>query len=188
MDRERDPATIELLKNLRTKLFSENISYARVAAFNLSWMQEDGLTILKEAILGDYSKTVKKAAAYGLRNMRGRMKKLAIEVLEQGQQSQDTMTREACAKSLYLLVHKPAPRPKRAPRQKIKELPPRSNGNTAYKKAAPGHQVRKGGAPTGYRNGGQPQRNDNAPPIRNGNVRRPGGGNYHPPRKPGGNY
>lgn len=173
MDRERDPATIELLKNLRTKLFSENISIARVAAFNLSWMQEDGLTILKEAILGDYSKIVKKASAYGLRNMRGRMKKLAIEILEQGQQSQDGVTREACAKSLYLLINKPAPRPKRAPRQKIKELPPKG-GPATYKKS---------GNAGGYRNGNaQPLRNDNAPPS----VRRPIG-NHTPPRRPG-NY
>lgn len=182
MERERDPATIELLKNLRTKLFSENISVARVAAFNLSWMQEDGLTILKEAILGNYSKIVKKASAYGLRNMRGRMKKLAIEVLEQGQQSQDVVTREACAKSLYLLINKPAPRPKRAPRQKIKELPPKG-GPAAYKKSGSYAPPRKNGSSGGYRNGSaQPPRNDNAPP----GVRRPNG-NHTPPRRPG-NY
>jgi len=180
MERERDPATIELLKNLRTKLFSENISVARVAAFNLSWLQEDGLTILKEAILGDYSKIVKKAAAYGLRNMRGRMKKMATEVLEQGQQSQDNVTREACAKSLYLMVHKPAPRPKKAPRQKIKELPPKS-GNAPRKKTGGYTPYHKTGNIGGYRNGNvQPHRNDNAPPS----VRRPNG-HHKPPRRPG---
>lgn len=127
MDRVRDAATIELLKNLRAKLFSENISIARVAAYNLSWLQEDGLTILKEALFGDYSKTVKKAAAYGLRNMKGRMKKLAIEVLEQGQKNSDRVTREACAKSLYLIQTKPAPKSKSAgkprSRQAIREIP-----------------------------------------------------------------
>ncbi|NLW83702.1 MAG: hypothetical protein GXY41_04755 [Phycisphaerae bacterium] len=132
MERERDAATIELLKNLRAKLFSENISTARVAGYNLSWLQEDGLTILKEALFGDYSKTVKKAAAYGLRNMKGRMKKLAVEVLEQGQKNSDNTTRETCAKSLYLMQHKPAPKkfaPRRKssgkpkPRQSIKEIP-----------------------------------------------------------------
>ena len=127
MERVRDAATIELLKNLRKKLFSENISVARVAAFNLSWLQDDGLALLKEAMFGDYSKTVKKAAAYGLRNMRGRMKKLAIEVLEHGQNNLDKTTREACAKSLYLiqnkgLIKKSAPS-KSAPRQKIREIP-----------------------------------------------------------------
>jgi hypothetical protein len=127
MERIRDAATIELLKSLRAKLFSENISLARVAAYNLSWLQEDGLTILKEALFGDYSKTVKKAAAYGLRNMKGRMKKLAVEVLEQGQKNADRVTREACAKSLYLLINKPAPKKKTfsrpANRQKIREIP-----------------------------------------------------------------
>ncbi len=135
MERQRDAATIELLKNLRIKLFSENISMARVAAYNLSWLQEDGLTILKESLFGDYSKTVKKAAAYGLRNMKGRMRKLAIEVLEQGQKNTDKVTREACAKSLYLLHNKPAPKKfakkktpgkpvaKGHPRQPIKDVP-----------------------------------------------------------------
>jgi hypothetical protein len=131
MERVRDAATIELLKNLRRKLFSENISVARVAAFNLSWLQDDGLSLLKEALFGDYSKIVKKASAYGLRNMRGRMKKLAIEVLEQGQNNSDRTTREACAKSLYLMQNKssgkkPAPF-KSGPRQKIKEIPAKNN-------------------------------------------------------------
>jgi hypothetical protein len=131
MDRVRDAATIELLKNLRTKLFSENISMARVAAYNLSWLQDDGLTILKEAMFGNYSKTVKKAAAYGLRNMKGRMKMMAIEVLEQGQKTSDKVTREACAKSLFLMQNKPAPKKKSfgrpgakpGPRQKIRDIP-----------------------------------------------------------------
>ncbi len=132
MERERDPATIELLKNLRDKLLSENISVARVAAYNLSWLQEDGLTLLKEALFGDYPKTAKKAAAYGLRNMKGRMKKMAVEVLRQGRESADEVTREACAKSLYLMEHKPK-RKKKKPtpptpkaRRKIKDVPPKN--------------------------------------------------------------
>jgi hypothetical protein len=127
MERIRDAATIELLKSLRAKLFSENISVARVGAYHLSWLQEDGLTILKEAMFGDYTKTVKKAAAYGLRNMKGRMKKLAIEVLEQGQKNADRVTREACAKSLFLMINKPEPKKKSfgrpANRQKIRDIP-----------------------------------------------------------------
>ncbi len=102
-DRQRTPETVERLKSLRTKLLSEHISTARVAAYNLAWMQDDGLTILKEALFGDYSRTTKKAAAYGLRNMKGRMKKEAIEVLEQGLTHRDKTTCAACLKSLQLL-------------------------------------------------------------------------------------
>lgn len=133
MERQRDPATIELLKNLRTKLFSENISVARVAAHHLSWLQEDGLTILKEALFGEYPKTAKKAAAYGLRNMKGRMKKLAVEVLEQGRNYNDGVTREACSKSLYLMQNKPKRKKKATPkpklRQKIKDIPPKNENH-----------------------------------------------------------
>jgi hypothetical protein len=49
--REKDQASIELLELLREKLFSNDISIARRAAFNLPWMQEDGLEILKEALV-----------------------------------------------------------------------------------------------------------------------------------------
>ena len=84
MERVRDEATIEKLKQLRQKLMSEDISRARVAGFQLSWLQEDGMAVLQEALFGDYSKTTKRAAAYGLRSMRGRMKKVAVEVLEKG--------------------------------------------------------------------------------------------------------
>jgi hypothetical protein len=81
---EKDEASIELLRQLTQKLFSSDISTARLAAFNLSWMQEDGLAILTKILLGDFSRTTKKAAAYGLRSMKGRMKKRAADVLEQG--------------------------------------------------------------------------------------------------------
>jgi len=83
-DSEKHEEALERLRQLREKLFSKDISTARLAGFHLSWMQEDGLAILKEALFGNYSKTTKKAAAYGLRSMRGRMKKLGAEVLEQG--------------------------------------------------------------------------------------------------------
>ena len=102
-ERQRDEATIELLKKLREKLFSEHISTARVAAYRLSWLQEDGLAILKEALFGKYSRTAKKASAYGLRNMKGRMKKMAIEALEQGLNHNDRTTQAACLKSLQLM-------------------------------------------------------------------------------------
>jgi predicted component of type VI protein secretion system len=101
--RERDEASIELLRKLREKLLSNNISTARVAALNLSWKQEDGLVILKEALLGNYPRTAKKAAAYGLRSMNGRMQKMASEVLEQGLRHRDRTTKAACIKSISLM-------------------------------------------------------------------------------------
>lgn len=104
-EREREKTSIELLRKLREKLFSENISVARLAAHHLGWLQDDGLVILKEALFGDYSRTVKKAAAYGLRSMRGRMVKLAKEVLQQGLIHKDTTTQAACFKSLQLIRH-----------------------------------------------------------------------------------
>ena len=100
---ERSEATVALLRKLRAKLVSDDISRARLAAYNLSWMQEDGLEILREVLIGDFPRTAKKAAAYGLRRMHGRMKKMAFEVLEKGTKHRDRSTREACVKSLLLM-------------------------------------------------------------------------------------
>lgn len=116
-DRERHPETVERLKKLRIKLVSENISTARVAAYNLAWLQDDGLMILKEALFGDYSRTTKKAAAYGLRNMKGRMKKMAVEVLEQGLSHRDKTTQSASLKSLQLMRGEVIPE-KKPPRRR----------------------------------------------------------------------
>ena len=119
MDRERTEETIEKLKQLRLKLMYDDISHARVAAFQLSWLQEDGMAILQEALFGNYSQTTKRAAAYGIRSMRGRMKKVAVEVLEKGIEHQDRNTREISKTSLGLMrgeiTIKP---PKRRPRKK----------------------------------------------------------------------
>ena len=101
--RQRDKATIELLRKLREKLLSDDISTARLAALNLAWKQEDGLAILTEALFGNYPRTAKKAAAYGLRSMNGRMRTLALEVLEQGLRHRDRTTKAACVKSLSLM-------------------------------------------------------------------------------------
>jgi hypothetical protein len=101
--REKDEASIELLRQLTRKLCSNDITTARLAAFNLSWMQEDGLAILTEVLLGDFSRTTKKAAAYGLRSMKGRMKKMATEVLEQGLKHRDRTTKAVCVKALALM-------------------------------------------------------------------------------------
>jgi hypothetical protein len=84
-------------------LLSDDISTARLAASNLSWKQEDGLAILTEALFGNYPRTAKKAAAYGLRSMNGRMRKMAAEVLEQGLKHRDRTTKAACIKSISLM-------------------------------------------------------------------------------------
>ena len=82
--REKDEAAVKLLGKLQDQLHSTDASNRRRAAFNLSWMQEDGLEILKDALYGAGSVTTKNAAAYGLRKMRGRMKNLALNVLREG--------------------------------------------------------------------------------------------------------
>ena len=102
-DREKTEAATRLLEKLREQLHSSNASNRRRAAFNLSWMQEDGLEILRGALLGEFLVTTKNAAAYGLRNMRGRMKKMALEVLRQGLERRDSSTRETCRNALQLL-------------------------------------------------------------------------------------
>ncbi len=107
--REKDEAAIVALAQLREKLHSQEISLARKAAFNLSWMQEDGLDILVEALFGGFSRDTKKAAAYGLRSMNGRMRKLAEEALTKGLTHPNRITKDACAKSLQLMREGPAP-------------------------------------------------------------------------------
>jgi hypothetical protein len=161
MERERDPATIEKLKLLRQKLMSDNISYARVAAFQLSWLQEDGMAVLQEALFGNYPQTAKKAAAYGIRSMRGRMKKVAVEVLERGIAHQDKLTREVSKTSLGLLrgeivikppKRKPKNRGKRPQGQKahssrskrqIRSVPSEPNGNLKTYKPKKPHPNRR---------------------------------------------
>ncbi len=101
--REKDEAAIKLLEKLREQLYSSNISTVRQSAFHLSWMQEDGLDILKEALLGDTPRRAKSAAAYGLRKMRGRMRQKAEEVLTQGLSHPDPATAETCRNALTVL-------------------------------------------------------------------------------------
>jgi len=104
--REKDEAAIKLLEKLKEQLRSSDASNRRRAAFNLSWMQEDGLEILKEALTGKDHITTKNAAAYGLRKMKGRMKKMALEVLNQGLKDRDSSTRQVCGSALQLLGQK----------------------------------------------------------------------------------
>jgi hypothetical protein len=101
--REKDEASIELLAKLREQLYSSNVSTVRQSAFNLSWMQEDGLEILKEALFGKSSRRTKSAAAYGLRKMRGRMRQRAEEVLIEGLKHPDSRTAEICGNALIVL-------------------------------------------------------------------------------------
>lgn len=114
-DRVRDAQTIAQLKDLSQKLFSDDINQARLAAHQLSWMQEDGFTILKLGLFGRYSRNTKKAAAYGLRSMKGRMKKAAVELLTEGLNDRDRTTKAACKKALQLMKILP-PTPERRPK------------------------------------------------------------------------
>jgi hypothetical protein len=104
--REKDEAAIRLLGKLKEQLRSSDASNRRRAAFNLSWMQEDGLEILKEALTGSDHVTTKNAAAYGLRKMHGRMKKMALEVLNDGLKHRDSSTRQVSRSALQLLGQK----------------------------------------------------------------------------------
>ena len=126
-DQEKHKAAIKLLKKLSDILYSDNISIARSGAYKLSWMQEDGLAILKTALLGGHSKTTKWAAAYGLRNMKGRMKKMAWEILDQGLSHNNRATKVICAKSLDLMKGEPAKkddsqRKPKSGKQRIEEI------------------------------------------------------------------
>ena len=102
-DQEKHDAAVEVLNKLKGRLHSDDISTARRAAHNLSWMQEDGFTILKQTLFGNFPRTAKKAAAYGLRSMNGRMKKLASELLEEGLKNRNRTTKAACEKALFLM-------------------------------------------------------------------------------------
>lgn len=129
--REKDEASIELLEKLREQMYSTNISTVRQSAFHLSWMQEDGLEILREALLGDTPRRAKSAAAYGLRKMRGRMKKKAEETLVEGTTSSDRLTSELSRNAL-MVIKKAKTAPKRPPRPtgktggkyEIRDIPP----------------------------------------------------------------
>lgn len=125
--REKDEEAVKLLEQLREKLYVDDISAARRAAFNLSWKQEDGLDILKEALLNDSQRTAKIAAVYGLRNMQGRMKKPALALLEQGMKHRKADIRNACNHALLLMNKGPqekshSVRPPKSGRLEIREV------------------------------------------------------------------
>jgi len=126
--REKDEASIKLLELLREKLYSDDSSTARRAAFNLSWIQEDGLDILKEALFVGSSKRAKNAAVYGMRCMQGRMKKMALNVLEQGLKHRNINVRDACSHAFSMISRRtqgksPSKGPAPAGRFAITEIP-----------------------------------------------------------------
>ena len=129
--REKNKASIKLLEQLREELYSDEPSSARRAASNLSWMQEDGLDILKEALFSKAARRAKNAAAYGLRRTHGRMKKVALEVFKQGLAHGDSDTREVCRDGLSLLSEKaqekpPSEGPAEREKLRIREIPSKS--------------------------------------------------------------
>lgn len=125
-EREKQEAAIRLLRKLGEQLQSADASTRRRAAYNLSWMQEDGLQILKGVLFGNFQITAKNASAYGLRKMRGRMKKMALEVLDQGLKHRDRSTKQVCRNALQLLGRELAggatPKRQAAKRTRIKEI------------------------------------------------------------------
>jgi len=128
--REKDEESIKLLEQLREKLYSDDVSAARRVAFTLSWKQEDGLDILKEALF-IAPKVTKTAAAYGLRSMHGRMKKMALNVLEEGLKHRKADIKDVCSRALSLTSQKtrkksPSKKPPKSGRLEIREVPRKS--------------------------------------------------------------
>lgn len=125
--REKNEAAVKLLERLREQLHSSNPSTRRQAAFCLSWMQEDGLEILQEALFSRFPIKVRNAAAYGLRKMRGRMKKMALQLLRQGLRDGDIHTKQVCKNALLRLgqqiEEKLIPQKPPAAAVQIKEIP-----------------------------------------------------------------
>jgi hypothetical protein len=138
---EKDEAALELLRQLKKKLRSGDISRARRAAYNLAWLQEDGLAILTETLVGNFSRTAKIASTYGLRNMKGRMKKMALEVLEQGLNHRDRTTKAVCVKALAVMkggaVKESGPRKRRGRgRPRIQGIRRGGRRNTEWNRAS----------------------------------------------------
>lgn len=105
-DLQKEEISRQLLEKLKGLIHSSNASTRRRAAYNLSWMQEDGLDILKSILLGEYPETSKNACAYGLRKMQGRMKKKALDVFKEGLRQRNNSTGEICRNALVLLGYK----------------------------------------------------------------------------------
>jgi hypothetical protein len=117
-EQQEQDQSAKVLKALKAKLRCDNVSAARHAAFNLSWLQEDGFEALKEALFGDAPRRTKAAAAYGLRKTHGRMKKMALELFDLGLAHDNQITRQICEHALKVMTQpeqlKSAPQPKAA--------------------------------------------------------------------------
>ena len=126
-NREKDKSSVKFLEKLSDQLHSSNASVRRQAAFNLSWMQEDGLEILKGILFGDVPASTKNAAAYGLRKMHGRMKKLAMDVFKEGTQHSNNSTKEVSRNALAVMEGKiPIKSPSKSGRRRklrIEDIP-----------------------------------------------------------------
>ncbi len=103
--REKDDAAVVYLEKLRHHLhFAPHSGGKKLAARKLSWLQDDGLEILEEAVfMQGSSKATKLAAVYGLRKMHGRMKARAMAVLLRGMDSSNAVIHEVCAHALSLM-------------------------------------------------------------------------------------
>ncbi len=126
-DLQKEEISRQHLEKLKGQIHSSNASVRRRAAYNLSWMQEDGLDILRSILLGDFPETSKNASAYGLRKMQGRMKKKALDVFKEGLRQRNNLTGEISRNAIVLLGYK-IPReylPDKQPERKIriKEIP-----------------------------------------------------------------
>lgn len=136
--REKDDEAIQLLEKLREQLFTANLTLARQTAFNLSWLQEDGMEILSEGLLSEYaSRKTRGASAYGLRKMRGRMRKPARAVLEEGTKNANPNIAIVCRNAIKVLEGKHTPykrhnRRRSRPKFEIRDLPPRGNRRVSH--------------------------------------------------------
>jgi hypothetical protein len=144
--REKDEASIELLEKLRQRLYSSDPSTRRQTAFRLSWMQEDGFDILKEALFGDSPRRTKFAAAYGLRSMVGRMKKMALSLLGEGSKHRNSDIKEVCGGALLLLRQRAREksRSKQKPKRKrfeIREVQNRTMQKSQTRKKGQGRTI-----------------------------------------------
>jgi hypothetical protein len=120
---EKTQESIKLFERLTEKIRSKNPSIARKTALNLSWLQEDGFEILKAALIGDETHTTKSAAAYGLRKMQGRMKKIARKLLEDGCNMTDAETKKVCENAQRVINQPPKPIAKQPQNQENKNSP-----------------------------------------------------------------
>ncbi len=135
--REKDEASIQLLARLREQLYSPNLNVVRQTAYHLSWLQEDGLEILKEALFSNATRRTKNAATYGLRKMRGRMTKPALMLIKVGTESTNSATSQACRSAIDILFNRRPKSTKRPPSQsrrpnrfEIRDLPARGQRKT----------------------------------------------------------